>query len=411
MGKTTEARREKMKAKGLARELAKMADEDFRLNFEAAYTPPEGCIPSHHLLTKEEVEEIMNPAAALEKRLEKERVEKEKKRLKQQSQWERRQRANASTASASHEAPAPPAEEVPILDKRTSSSQKTPVLDKRKLQEKISNLQQSVEEEKRTAPLGLAAYSLGSSSSQAAPAKVFGASQAQEKKEASLDKREESSEADFGRSSSSASSSAASTASPSPLPKRPKPEPKAEVLDKRSQGVVLKENPQSLDKRGQVVLREVLDKRIPKNPQPVYKGKIAVDWHGVVEVNEAVPHEHIQALNSLKLAGYEVVLLSYGGRERNANTLSFAKKAWHGWSEILFTGKKTGRKGKAALCHQKGIDTIVDDSRDICYESWEWGLEVLGVCHFSQVHKWGDLNTYPSLPVAVKALLDKESTA
>eukprot|EP00438_Fugacium_kawagutii_P002736 Skav233460 [mRNA] locus=scaffold1080:157321:158529:+ [translate_table: standard] len=105
--------------------------------------------------------------------------------------------------------------------------------------------------------------------------KQFGPSKAQTAKDKSLDKREESSVDWGGSSSSSASTATASPSSPSPSPAAKKAKP--EVLDKRNPGIVLQENPQSLAKRGRVVLREALDKRAPKHPQPVYKGRIAVD--------------------------------------------------------------------------------------------------------------------------------------
>lgn len=405
MGKTTEARKEKMRAKGMARENEKMKDEDIRLNFEAAYTPPQGGIPRHHLLTKEEVEEIMNPPAALEKRLEKEKVEKEKKRLKQQSQWERRQRTNASTASASHEAPRPtaPPAEVPILDKRIEAKQE--------LQKKI----QQVKEE---------GGALDKRSQ-----KAWGPSEAQRRKEeaagSSLDKREQK-PASLDKRGKSASRSASSCGSrsldkrdePSPSPSNSvdfgsasasaSPEPKRsrskeEVLDKRTSSVVLQPNPKYLPSR-----EEFLDKRKPKHSAPHSRGAVAVDWNGTLAINDEVPAANIAALNGLKVAGYSVYLLSFGGKSRNTRTMSLAKRAWQGWSGLFFTSERTGPKGKAHLCFQNKIQVIFDDHPDIIWESSQYyNLKAYAVCDWQQVYKFGQLDTYPTFALAVKTHLER----
>ncbi|CAL1163229.1 unnamed protein product [Cladocopium goreaui] len=75
--------------------------------------------------------------------------------------------------------------------------------------------------------------------------------------------------------------------------------------------------------------------------------RIAVDWHGVLVINDQYNKENTECLESLKKAGYEVHLLSFCGFKRSQEVWNWAWHEWEGWTSVNFTWKRCGPKGKA----------------------------------------------------------------
>eukprot|EP00438_Fugacium_kawagutii_P033587 Skav205237 [mRNA] locus=scaffold1794:241395:247080:+ [translate_table: standard] len=360
MGKVTENRKIKFAAKAMARELGHMKKEDemaSKMDWDTVkYERPA------HLLTKEELNLILNPPEALEKRLDKERVEKERRLLKEAE----RQRARQ---------PSCPPE---ALDKRARSRS----LDKRG-REKIYLHEAGRPKSQIPCQKGRG-HEFGPSAREAA------------KSLAKRDVRDPPAKKDVRDSSppvtGGASSSQVKAELPSPDWERGSSEsssaPSKRSLDKRATSAhSLAKREKSLDKReGSKVW--VLGKRVPKNQIPKCRGKVAIDWHGTLEVEDQVSPANLAALRALKAQGWEVHLLSYGGKKRNKVTLQLAEELWSGWSGIHFTSAKVGWEGKAQRCYDLGIEVIFDDSHEVGWECHQNDMWVYGICPWEKVWKW-----------------------
>ena len=157
------------------------------------------------------------------------------------------------------------------------------------------------------------------------------------------------------------------------------------------------------------------------NKEPLSKGptvltmkpnkNIAVDWHGVLVVNDQYNKENTECLESLKKAGYEVHLLSYCGYKRSQEVWNWAWHEWEGWSSVNFTWKKCGPKGKAVWCQNYDISKMIDDNMDICWECLDHGIESFPISlPGSKFDRNGrkSISCYSNFKAAVQEILSRD---
>lgn len=128
-----------------------------------------------------------------------------------------------------------------------------------------------------------------------------------------------------------------------------------------------------------------------KKPGKATRPVVVVDWHEVLEVDEHVSKENLQALDLL-LEKVEVILLSYVVQASRVARLAQDIKQMlpqHGrlfGKEVCYA--KTGEKGKCALACRWQAIAIFDDNRSICQESLDWGLQIYPIRSRHQDHRW-----------------------
>lgn len=146
-----------------------------------------------------------------------------------------------------------------------------------------------------------------------------------------------------------------------------------------------------------------------KKPGKATRPVVVVDWHEVLEVDEVVSKENLQALDLL-LEKVEVILLSYVVQASRVARLAQDIKQMlpqHGrlfGKEVCYA--KTGPKGKCALACQWQAIAIFDDNRSICKESLDWGLQIYPIRSRHQDHKWIGGASYSTFAEAVLKFLE-----
>ena len=117
--------------------------------------------------------------------------------------------------------------------------------------------------------------------------------------------------------------------------------------------------------------------------------KVAIDWHGVLaDSDNRVSEDSLCAVEKLLAKGIKVTILSYGGHDRNKQTLACLKEL-RIFEEIeyQFCGKKTGQSGKAAWMKHLGLGAIFDDDAKINKECLDRGLAIFPIIGKSGDHK------------------------
>ena len=149
---------------------------------------------------------------------------------------------------------------------------------------------------------------------------------------------------------------------------------------------------------------------------PAALGKrVAIDFHHVLEVEGAcwsrVPTENISAVQALRESGYWVCLLSYSGRDREAETRRTLKalEEQHGlvFDDKRFVRAHLGKRGKAQLCKTLAITDLFDDRDDILWEASTLGITDWAIRKARQ-HHYGHARAYNTLADAVEAFLESK---
>ena len=138
---------------------------------------------------------------------------------------------------------------------------------------------------------------------------------------------------------------------------------------------------------------------------------IAVDWHGVLVVNDHYNQDNTYWLDRLHSAGYDVHLLSFCGTKRSKEVWSWAWHEWKGWASVNFTWKKCGPKGKAAWCKRYDVSKMIDDNQDICWECMDEGIEAFPISvPGSSFNRGGRRSTscYSNFQAAVEEILGRQ---
>ena len=89
--------------------------------------------------------------------------------------------------------------------------------------------------------------------------------------------------------------------------------------------------------KGHAQKKKPLAKGIPVQLQMKNSRKIAVDWHGVLVINDVYDPSNNRWLQCLADLGYEVHLLSFCGIRRAREVHSWAWEEWQGWASVSFT--------------------------------------------------------------------------
>lgn len=109
------------------------------------------------------------------------------------------------------------------------------------------------------------------------------------------------------------------------------------------------------------------------------KKKVAVDWYQTTRLKEGgVPRGHIEALQKLRLCGWEVTLLSFckSKREEEVRGELYDLRHEFAFDFVCFTRSKCGYNGKFQTCKRLGIKYLIDDDESILRESSQGGMWV-----------------------------------
>ena len=107
--------------------------------------------------------------------------------------------------------------------------------------------------------------------------------------------------------------------------------------------------------------------------------KVAVDWHGVLVIDDFYKPSNNFFLQKLHKAGFEVHCLSFCGYKRAQEVWNWAWHEWENWASVSFTWKPCGEDGKTEWCLNHDITMLVDDRGDICSEAAKNGIEIFPV--------------------------------
>ena len=113
---------------------------------------------------------------------------------------------------------------------------------------------------------------------------------------------------------------------------------------------------------------------------PLKKGKVMVDCHWTLEVNEVIPPENRTAMKVLLKKGYDIVVCTWCFPKRREEVLAtLEKEDWFTKVTFIATQTRTGDGGKAAICKDTGCTAIFDDGTDILEDCEQAGIEVFQV--------------------------------
>ena len=132
--------------------------------------------------------------------------------------------------------------------------------------------------------------------------------------------------------------------------------------------------------KGHAQKKKPLAKGIPVQLQMKNSRKIAVDWHGVLVINDVYDPSNNRWLQCLADLGYEVHLLSFCGIRRAREVHSWAWEEWQGWASVSFTWEKEGKDGKAEWRKKWDVCKMIDDNPGICLECIQEGIKAYPIC-------------------------------
>jgi hypothetical protein len=105
----------------------------------------------------------------------------------------------------------------------------------------------------------------------------------------------------------------------------------------------------------------------------------------------------VEGIRALKEAGHTVFITSFGGREKNRDTLHSCRIS--GVAELLggdhfvilqpHITARTGVDGKAQWCVRNRIDLLIDDNEDILLEAEELHVPVIPIEYRYSEYKLG----------------------
>ena len=140
------------------------------------------------------------------------------------------------------------------------------------------------------------------------------------------------------------------------------------------------------------------------------KGKVMVDYHWALEVDDVIPPGNRVAMKVLLKKGYEIVICTWCFPRRKAEVLAtLEKEDWFAQVSFIATQARTGAGGKAAICKETGCTTIFDDGTDILDDCEKHGIEVFQVKKKMGFNKGKDQTrpVYETLAGAVEEFLTK----
>lgn len=194
-----------------------------------------------------------------------------------------------------------------------------------------------------------------------------------------------SSSPDWGDSSSSSSedlgkrsADSSSSSNPGDLAKRSRSQTPENM--KISEEFKLEKKKNTPLAKGHAQKKKPLAKGIPVQLQVKNSRKIAVDWHGVLVINDVYDPSNNRWLQCLADLGYEVHLLSFCGIRRAREVHSWAWEEWQGWASVSFTWEKEGKDGKAEWCKKWDVCKMIDDNPGICLECIQEGIKAYPIC-------------------------------
>ena len=169
--------------------------------------------------------------------------------------------------------------------------------------------------------------------------------------------------------------------------------------------------------------------RDPSPPvQPIYRGIVSIDLHGVLDQLNGVEREgeaieeNVAVRQRLLTSGYSVQITSYIGhastdRRTQAERLVESVNAdlWERSVHarpllpirLIITDRRVGARGKAALLSRDPqVRLHVDDSPEICNEVQEYGLATIRIASRRRhVYRGQRCTVYEDLPSALSDLL------
>ena len=132
--------------------------------------------------------------------------------------------------------------------------------------------------------------------------------------------------------------------------------------------------------KGHAQKKKPLAKGIPVQLQMKNSRKTAIDWHGVLVINDVYDPSNNRWLQCLADLGYEVHLLSFSGIRRAREVHSWAWEEWQGWASVSFTWEKEGKDGKAEWCKKWDDCKMIDDNPGVCLECIQEGIKAYPIC-------------------------------
>ena len=100
----------------------------------------------------------------------------------------------------------------------------------------------------------------------------------------------------------------------------------------------------------------------------------------LADSDNRVSEDSLCAVEKFLAKGIRVAILSYGGHERNKETLQFLSELRiFDETQYQFCSKKVGPYGKAAWCKHLGLGAVFDDDCRINQECWDNDLHVFPV--------------------------------
>ena len=148
--------------------------------------------------------------------------------------------------------------------------------------------------------------------------------------------------------------------------------------------------------------------------EPLKKGKVMVDFYNVLFLVSTIPPGSLSAILLLQEAGFEPVICSFCGKEREKEvTATLQKYELLKNLELICTNQRTGNRSKGAICVSEKMVALFDDSADILQDTLEKGIEIYPIKAPYQHHWWWCKlggTAYDSLRLAVEAFLNKQGT-
>ena len=146
--------------------------------------------------------------------------------------------------------------------------------------------------------------------------------------------------------------------------------------------------------------------------EPLKKGKVMVDFYNVLFLGSTIPPGSLSAILLLQENGYQPVICSFCGKEREKEVFATLQKYELLKNlELICTNQRTGNRSKGSICVSEQMVALFDDSADILQDALEKGIEIYPIKAPYQHHWWWSKlggTAYDSLRLAVEAFLNKQ---
>ncbi len=135
--------------------------------------------------------------------------------------------------------------------------------------------------------------------------------------------------------------------------------------------------------------------------------RVAIDWFNTTYLaGRGVPQENKDALVKLHGRGFDLLLLSFCGWQREQQVRAEASALGIPWG-LYFTRSKDGWGGKVSWCQYLHVGRIVDEDDQVLWESQESGMKYYAIDTPRKKHTWAKRGSYNDLPQAVEAILNE----